>query len=200
MASTLEEPPFEVMRTYDGFEVRRYAKTVQARVQTQGSSYTSSAGGFQRVAAYIFGRNEASQRIAMTAPVHMWEEEGEHWLAFTMPLALTLERLPSPIDSGVRLMDVPASDMATLSFSGRSNTKKVGRLSQQLTAMVTQAGLRVIGSPMLAVYDNPNTTLPFSRRNEILLPVQWLDSGDDMVRRSSSDELRRTAGAQRPSH
>ena len=29
------------------------------------------------------------------------------------------------------------------------------------------------GDPILAVYDNPGTTLPFMRRNEIHLPVAW---------------------------
>ena len=36
MAGALEEPAYEVINAHDGFEVRRYGPTVQARVQTAG--------------------------------------------------------------------------------------------------------------------------------------------------------------------
>ena len=39
--------------------------------------------------------------------------------------------------------------------------------------MAEAEGLAPTGSPILAVYDNPGTTLPFMRRNEILLPIEW---------------------------
>ena len=92
MAETLEEPPYEVINAHDGFEVRRYGPTVQARVQTAGRDGGAASGGFRRVAGYIFGGNSERTSIAMTAPVHMWEEDGSGWLAFTMPSAYAWRR------------------------------------------------------------------------------------------------------------
>ena len=80
MAGGYEEPKYEVISTFPGFEVRRYADTVQARVRTEGRNWRGSTEGFRRIAGYIFGRNDREQMIAMTAPVHMWTRaKGQLW-------------------------------------------------------------------------------------------------------------------------
>ena len=171
MAGDLEEPPYDVVSTHDGFEVRRYAETVQARVRRSTADGRGNSGGFRRVAGYIFGGNDRGQRIAMTAPVHLWEDGDEALLAFTMPSAHALADLPTPRDSGVHLLVVEPHTVAVLAFSGLSRPSKVARLEANLRALVAQAGMVVCGPARLAIYDNPNTTLPFQRRNEIHLPV-----------------------------
>ena len=171
MAGGLEEPAHEVLATHDGFEVRRYAPTVQARVQKAGPGQGSDGSAFRRVAGYIFGGNDAGMRIAMTAPVHLWEEDSASMLAFTMPSEHALDALPTPRDAGVHLLDVEAHTVAVLAFSGLSRPAKVARLAQRLQAMVEAEGYEASGPYRLAVYDNPGTTLPFMRRNEIHLPL-----------------------------
>ena len=107
MAENLEEPTFTLVQAYDDFEVRAYEPTIQARVKTADrGSRGGDSGGFRRVASYIFGGNQSSSRIAMTAPVSMWEEEEQGWLAFTMPSAYAMEHLPQPNDAGVVLVEV----------------------------------------------------------------------------------------------
>ena len=69
MAHDLEEPEYEVLSEHEGFEVRKYSKSVQARILTPGNGWGGSSGGFRRIAGYIFGGNQSNQRIAMTAPV-----------------------------------------------------------------------------------------------------------------------------------
>jgi hypothetical protein len=172
VAVDLEEPPYDLLSTHDGFEVRRYASTVQARVLRSNADGRGNSGGFRRVAGYIFGGNDRGQRIAMTAPVHLWEDGGEALLAFTMPSAHALADLPTPRDSGVHLLEVEPHTVAVLSFSGLSRPSKVARLEADLRAYARQAGLVVCGPVRLAIYDNPNTTLPFQRRNELHLPVE----------------------------
>ncbi|MEL0312950.1 MAG: heme-binding protein [Candidatus Poseidoniales archaeon] len=167
MAETLEEPAYEVISTHDGFEVRRYAPTVQARVQTAGRDGGAASGGFRRVAGYIFGGNSERASIAMTAPVHMWEEGGSGWLAFTMPSAYALETLPSPNDAGVRLHSTSVATVAVARFSGRTTPKKTARVEKELRAAIEREGYVAAGPAVLAVYENPWTTLPFMRRNEL---------------------------------
>ena len=175
MAETLEEPAYEVITTHDGFEVRRYGPTVQARVRTAGRDGGAASGGFRRVASYIFGGNTEGTSIAMTAPVHMWEEGGSGWLAFTMPSAYALETLPTPNDAGVRLHPTPVATVAVARFSGRTTPKKTARVEERLRAAIQQQGYETVGHAVLAVYENPWTTLPFMRRNEVhielVLPV-----------------------------
>ena len=172
MAETLEEPPYEVINAHDGFEVRRYGPTVQARVQTAGRDGGAASGGFRRVAGYIFGGNGERTSIAMTAPVHMWEEDGSGWLAFTMPSAYALETLPSPNDTGVRLHPTSVATVAVVRFSGRTTSKKTARVEKELRAAVEREGYTAVGPAVLAVYENPWTTLPFMRRNELHLHLE----------------------------
>ena len=169
MAETLEEPPYEVINAHDGFEVRRYGPTVQARVQTAGRGGGAASGGFRRVAGYIFGGNSERTSIAMTAPVHMWEEHGSGWLAFTMPSAYAMETLPTPNDAGVRLHPTSVATVAVARFSGRTTSKKTARVEKELRAAVEREGYTAVGPAVLAVYENPWTTLPFMRRNELHL-------------------------------
>ena len=169
MAETLEEPAYEVINAHDGFEVRRYGPTVQARVQTAGRDGGAASGGFRRVAGYIFGGNSERTSIAMTAPVHMWEEDGSGWLAFTMPSAYALETLPSPNDAGVRLHPTSVATVAVARFSGRTTPKRTTRVEKELRSAIEREGYTAVGPAVLAVYENPWTTLPFMRRNELHL-------------------------------
>ena len=171
VAEELEEPTYKLLRDYGSFELRRYASTIQARVQTTGSGRRPSTGGFRRIAGYIFGGNNARASIAMTAPVETWAEDGDEWMAFTMPSSYTLESLPAPVDAGVVLTECKGRDVAVLSFSGRFHQSRSEKLGKRLKGMVVEQGLTPAQEPILAVYDGP-MTLPFKRRNEMLLPVE----------------------------
>ena len=175
MGESIEEPSYETLRVYGGFEVRRYGSTVQARLQTAGTGLNGTSKGVRRIAGYIFGGNQSNQRIAMTAPVQMWDSEEGSMMSFTMPSEHSLEDLPSPNDEGVQIVEVDEYVVAVLSFSGFSRTSKARRLIAKLETLVKGAGMTASGAPILAVYDNPGTTLPFMRRNEVHLPVAWSD-------------------------
>ena len=173
MAPDLEEPEYEVLSQHRGFEVRKYSKSVQARLLTPGNGWGGSSGGFRRIAGYIFGGNQSNRRIAMTAPVQMWDTVDGSMMSFTMPSEHSIEDLPSPNDKGVEIAEVDEYVVAVLPFSGFSRTSKAKRLMAKLESLVRKESLVANGSPILAVYDNPGTTLPFMRRNEIHLPLEW---------------------------
>lgn len=175
MAHDLEEPEYEVLSEHEGFEVRKYSKSVQARLLTPGNGWGGSSGGFRRIAGYIFGGNQSNQRIAMTAPVQMWDTDDGSMMSFTMPSEHSIEDLPIPNDKGVEIAEVDEYVVAVLPFSGFSRTSKAKRLMAKLEALVRAVGMTATGAPVLAVYDNPGTTLPFMRRNEIHLPVDWTE-------------------------
>ena len=175
MASGIEEPEYELLSEYEGFEIRRYSESVQARLLTPSSGWSGSSGGFRRIAGYIFGGNETNQRIAMTAPVQMWDTDSGSMMSFTMPSKYSIKDLPSPIDKGVEIVKVDEYVVAVLPFSGLSGTSKARRLMAKLETLIQASGLTAKGAPVLAVYDNPGTTLPFMRRNEIHIPLKWTD-------------------------
>jgi len=186
MAATVEEPSYEVTATHPGFEVRRYEPLVQARVRVEGSYRSSVYAGFRVLADYIFGANQPRQEIAMTAPVGAQRageriamtapvgaiRDREAWvITFTMPREHTLDSLPAPRDTRVELHALPEQRVAVSSFSGWAWEGRTQRRIDELLRSVEAEGLVPVGEPVIAQYDPP-WTVPFLRRNEILVQLE----------------------------
>jgi hypothetical protein len=171
MSETLEEPKYDLVRNFKSFEVRKYHDTIQARVSTSNEGWSGASSSFRTIAGYIFGSNSSGEKIAMTAPVHQWQEKNMRNMAFTMPSEHKLSDLPLPNDSSVEIIKVTGMLTAVISFSGFSGPRKVERLSNKLFKLISQTDFESTGPYILAVYDPP-TTFPFFRRNEILIPIK----------------------------
>jgi len=119
-------------------------------------------------------QSKAGQKIAMTAPVAQSAEAtdvGEGWvIRFFMPSKWTMETLPKPNDDRVRLTAVPAETFAVLSFSGDRGPCAVRDRTAELMEALRATGFEPFGEPAAWFYDPP-WTLPFRRRNEIVVPV-----------------------------
>ena len=173
MSKDLEEPRFKIIQEYKDFEIREYVDTVQAQVASHSTKEVNSSTHFREIASYIFGNNNRSQNISMTAPVHTWNKNNETLMAFTMPSKFNLEKLPKPNSNRVKLVKVEGNFIAVLKFSWFSGEKRAKKLIQKLQKLIKTEGLKQTGTPKLAIYDNPMTTLPFMRRNEIQIPIEW---------------------------
>ena len=172
MSEKLEEPKYDLIRRLDSFEIRLYDNTIQARFITKDDGSYSPSNGFRTIAGYIFGGNNSGQKIAMTAPVHMWNDQGMMKMAFTMPSEHDFSDLPIPNNSSVEIVKVTGKLTAVMKFSGFVGRNKVDRLSKTLLKLILKNKFEPISPHILAVYDNPWTTLPFLRRNEILIPIK----------------------------
>lgn len=170
MADDIEEPRWELLTTLDSVEIRQYEPSIQAVTQLQSSGETSE--GFRRLAGYIFGGNERSQSIAMTAPVEETLEQNSPMMAFTLPAEYALEDLPTPDDGKVTLRPVEGRTVAAIRFSGWATSGAVTRKQKELLAILDQHGIATVGVPALNQY-NPPWTLPFFRRNEVAVEIEW---------------------------
>ena len=168
VADDIEEPAWHLLDQFDSVEVRYYEPSIQARTTLADSGETSA--GFRRLAGFIFGDNSASQKIAMTAPVQETLVEGSPIMAFTMPGQYSLSDLPEPEDARVSIEEVPAKTVAVIRFSGWASGSRVSGKTEELLASLDARGIEVIGDPSLNQY-NPPWTLPFLRRNEIMVEI-----------------------------
>lgn len=192
-----EEPKYTLLEKSEPFELRAYAPRIVAEVQVSGDLDAASSQGFRLIAAFIFGKNQVSEKIAMTAPVGI--ESGDQsksakiamtapvliegskspdvnaknaWtVSFVMPAEYTLDSLPKPLDSQVKIRQVPAEKRAVITFSGFYSEERVLEKTQALRDWMKSRNLRSIGEPQFARY-NPPWTLPFMRRNEVMIQVQ----------------------------
>jgi hypothetical protein len=179
----IDEPPYAVVRAYDTFEVRHYEPYLVAETVVGGTAADAGNEGFRILAAYIFGANKGSRKIAMTAPVtevpvkiamtapvaQSARADG-YAVQFAMPRQWTLETLPEPTDPRVTLRAVPARTIAVVRYSGTWSQGGYEEHLTQLEAALAKEGLRWHGDPAWARYDPP-WKLWFMRRNEIWLEL-----------------------------
>ena len=168
-AIAIEEPVYQVEKAWEAeqIEIRAYAPRIMA---VTGMNEDSDSG-FRVLAGYIFGGNAEEQKIAMTAPVQQ-TMAGEKKMAFMMPAEYALKDLPQPEDQRVSFREAPAYTAAVIQFSGWASAEKADENWQQLQRFLIAEGIDITGEPTLNQY-NPPWTLPFMRRNEIIVPVAF---------------------------
>ena len=195
LAMAVEEPRYEVISAQGDFELRRYPALLVAQTVVEGDMDQASRKGFQLLADFIFGNNQASEgaasakiamtapvtiepqsaKIAMTAPVTLQaqaglSETGPWRVHFVMPSKYTLASIPKPRNPAVQLRELPPQWFVAHKFSGFTTESRVEAKTQEAVQWARQQSLAALSPPQLARYDPP-WTLPMFRRNEILIEV-----------------------------
>jgi hypothetical protein len=120
-----------------------------------------------------------SEKIAMTAPVSVEPQAGtgsgmmqaKRWrVQFSMPGQYSMATLPKPRNPAVALREVPGKRYAVLVFSGFAGEEKAQQKTDELVDWLKAKKIQPVATPQLARY-NPPWTLPFLRRNEILIEI-----------------------------
>lgn len=185
MSNNVEKPIYQVIRSEKNVEIRQYAPMIIAEVEVQGNREEAVGGGFRMLADYIFGNNTVQQDIAMTAPVQQQNSEkismtapvqqqsqnGAWKISFVMPSQYRMDSLPKPNNEAVTLKEVPGEIYAVIQFSGLNSDKNIAQHEKLLMQYIEANQFTASGSPKYAFY-NPPWTLPFMRRNEIMLEVE----------------------------
>jgi hypothetical protein len=184
-AMAIEEPSYRVITQSEPFEIREYPPLIVAQVEVPGDLSEASSAGFRLIANYIFGNNISvrdgglttaepiPEKIAMTVPV-IAEGRGDQktWLIqFVMPKQYTLETLPKPNNPQVKLLAMGPQKIAVIRFTGFISDEKVQEKTAELMAWIKSRNALPLGNPRLARY-NPPWSIPWMRRNEILIPIQ----------------------------
>ncbi len=185
IAVAVEEVPYTVIEQNGAFELRQYPPHIVAETTIEGAFDQVGSEGFRRLADYINGKNRSRQSIAMTAPVSQeagsekiamtapvgQQNSGGRWrITFVMPAKHTLDTLPEPIDSRIKLTQEPGHLMAAVRYSGTWSRKGYEENKELLLAWIDERGFEQAGEPMWARY-NPPFMPWFLRRNEVLIPV-----------------------------
>ena len=172
----------------EGLEVREYPARLAAEARVPGKDASSKAFGL--LFDYIKGANKGSQEVAMTTPVETTEgaqeiamttpvETGEATteggqpvttMRFFLPAKFTQETAPVPTDDRLRLVKLEPERIAVLRFSGFGFDTSVREEKRQLLSRLEDTVWQPAGEPSAMFYDPP-WTLPFFRRNEVVVPV-----------------------------
>jgi hypothetical protein len=189
---TAEELKYDVISKSGDIEVRTYQPYLSAVASMKGPYNEVQGDLFRLLAGYIFGKNttdstiamtapvqtnpeskDSSEQIAMTAPVLLEPDSGGIWkMAFSMPSEYTMQNLPKPLDPDITLVQVPAKLFAVIRFTGSFDDleKRRSKAEELSTWLATKTQYKKQSEPVFAGYDPP-FTLPFLRRNEVMIEI-----------------------------
>ena len=181
----IETPKYTVIKKHKNIELRQYLGYIQAEVEVVGLNYRSAIErGFEILAGYIFGNNVSrkkidmtapvktskSERIAMTSPVKV-SGEGTYNVAFFMPSSYTLETLPIPNNSSIKLVEIKPEKIAAIRFSGFFNQENVDKNIITLKEYLAKENIKTDDIFIIAGY-NPPWIPGFLARNEAMIKIK----------------------------
>ena len=184
ISSNVEQQKYEVVETHGNIEIRDYAPVIVAEVLVIGNREDSMSKGFRIIADYIFGNNFSAKNIPMTAPVIQQKNEkiamtvpvsqqqaGDGWkISFVMPSRYSMETLPTPNNSEVKLKKIAKRRFAVTRFSGFGNDESIKKQTGKISEFIGNKKLYAVSSPIYSFY-NPPWSLPFLRRNEVMTEI-----------------------------
>ena len=187
-AMATEEPDFKLISEEGDFQIREYEPKIIAQVEVEGNFDEASSKGFKLLADYIFGNNlldGESKKISMTTPVEMTplaenlimtssimdDQVNNKWsINFVMPQEYSLDTLPKPNNSQIDIIEVPSEKYAVIIFSGLVRESSYTDKAKLLSNYFKQNNFEKRGAIKIARY-NPPWTLPFFRRNELMIKI-----------------------------
>jgi hypothetical protein len=190
-SSNVEQLKYSVIEKRRNYEVRQYAKYIEASVVTDGEGSQALNNGFRILASYIFGNNLGNQKVAMTAPVLSENkivtgdgekvamtapvianyENGKTKVVFSMPSKYTLSDLPKTSDTRISFKEIPEKTIAAYRFSGYFTNQRIKEKKKAFLEILKQDNVKVLGEPVFAGYNAPGT-FPLMIRNEILVDIE----------------------------
>ena len=188
--SNVEEAAYTVAIKDGDFELRDYQPMVIAQTTIDDDFDEAGNKAFRRLFAYISGNNSSNSEIAMTAPVIadtaaenngekiamtapvLQEEVQDGWrYAFVLPAEITLETAPEPVDENITIKKEPGKKVAVIQFSGFWSEAGMMDKATELRSWIKAKDFKSLSEPRWAGY-NPPWTIPFLRRNEVMIDVQ----------------------------
>ena len=176
-AMAYEEPKYKIIKTYQEFEIRKYDDRLAVEIE-----YSNEDSGFRYLFKYIAGANTNSDKIKMTVPVTQSVKidmttpvtqsvkNGKMLMQFFLPSKFTLENAPQPTDKRVNLVVIKGGYYAVIKYSGRLTNQNYLKHYKKLENNLNNNEIDFIKPGIRATYNGP-FTLPFLRRNEIMMKI-----------------------------
>ena len=165
---------YELVKKLGNVEIRHYPKIVIAKVSNL------EADSFGLLFRFISGNNMQKEKVKMTTPVVSQEIKmtspvlsdfsNQGYMAFVMPPDFSMYTTPLPLDSRVKIEEVPSRLVAVLRFSGSWSEAHFEEKTKELLQELTSAKMAIVGSVFTMLY-NPPFTPSFLRRNEVAIEV-----------------------------
>jgi hypothetical protein len=181
-----EQPHYAVLQDLgQSVEIRRYDPRLAIEATVDDTDREKAAShAFGLLFNYITGANRReekvamtvpvsteSERIAMTTPVQTNEAAGRVSMRFFLPQAVASAGAPAPLDPRLHLVEVPATTIAALRYSGVATPAAREHQAAVLFGVLARSQWKSAGAVFQMNYDPP-FAIPLFRRNEVAVAVE----------------------------
>ena len=167
MSADYETQKYEVVVKDNNFEIRYYPAAIKAKVLSENGSNNN----FMKLFQYISGNNSNNEKIAMTTPVYLSNENDTNAMEFVMPAKFNMENISKPNDDKIKIYESKAGHYASVRFGGWGNRKKVKNYSNILYDKLNGLDIKHIGNAYFVSYNSPYKV--FNRRNEVMIEIEY---------------------------
>ena len=168
-SSKYETQRYDLIFSEDDFEIRFYHSSLKAKVVSQ----RNANGNFYKLFQFISGNYSKGEKIAMTTPVYMKNNDNSNTMEFVMPSSYKLESISKPNDDSVVLYESQAKHFACVRYGGYSNSSKFESNSKKLIEKLSELNIKTVGDLFYVSYNSPYKV--FNRRNEVMVEIEYLD-------------------------
>lgn len=170
MAMATPVVPYEVIKKFDQhIELRQYRHVLTASIK--GDSVDKENKLFRSLFAYIDGQNDQQHRIEMTAPVWITMDLSQPTMFFILPQGYTLADVPKPINKAIAIHMIKEAKYMVITFSGRTTDAHFNSHRDVLFKFMRDRQILIDTTKVIKGMYNSPWTLPFFKRNEVLVKV-----------------------------
>ena len=131
-SSSYETQKYELIMSEDEFEIRFYPAALKAKV----ISTRNANGNFYKLFQFISGNNSKGEKIEMTTPVYMKEDNNSNTMEFVMPSSYNMESISKPNDESIEVYESEAKYFACIRYGGYSNSRKFNTHSKKINRKI----------------------------------------------------------------
>ena len=164
-----ETQKYDLIFSEDDFEIRFYHSSVKAKVVSQ----KNANGNFYKLFQFISGNNSKGEKIEMTTPVYIKEDNNSNTMEFVMPSSFNIESISKPNDESIEIYESKAKYFACVRYGGYSNSGKFKTHSKKLIEKLSELNIKTIGDLFYVSYNSPYKV--FNRRNEVMVEIEYED-------------------------
>lgn len=194
----LAMPPYRVLKSGDGYELREYAAVDVVRTDVAVSAGGGASSGstsvnlsppaiasYNALLSYFLGGNANGQALDITSPVRIDEPSSPSAakfrgvaMSFMLSSGLNRATSPAPSSGSVRIEQRGVETLAVASFGGIATPGEVRRSLSKLREALRYANIEEGDEDFYSLLQyNPPYTLPWLRRNEVAVPIR-MPSGE----------------------
>jgi len=183
-----EEYPSYFTLSETGFkEIRDYKPFLLAQIEIENSIFEEALNqAHKQVGAYFSSQNSGErslvdnnnsktlfpQKIPLMYPIFYSKNELVWRIAYVIPSKYSLQTVPLPLDSRIKILETPERIVAVIKFSGQLTSEKISQKVRDLKKWIQyHDSFFPVSGPVIAQYAS-TSSISFLRRYEIHIEIK----------------------------